>query len=350
MADSEQQDISDGLIHIYECDEQQVSALIVPTDGQIRGNLPVSIEDAESDTVYTTTITDAYGMINTTLSLSPGTYVPIIKCGNNIKNIYEGGVVCHACSLTLTSDKDILSAADNDVATLTATLTGTESGYNGPLSGREITFEVRKQSDDSLVETLTGTTNSSGIATVSYLGKGAGDLNIKAECMFVSESFVVYDYPYYSDNMQKIKNSFIVDTSVSGRTIYLSPFTFNSDVELEFKFKNTPPASWVIGFGSDGSTYNGKGAFFRLQGYNSNKNSIMWVTTSGGSTDASLNYTIDENTILKISTENIHHINWYIGSSYVAYRDTHTGTPLGLRLDVFNNIDYEIEYIKVKPL
>jgi hypothetical protein len=151
--------------------------------------------------------------------------------------------------------------------------------------------------------------------------------------------------------MQKIKNSFIVDTSVSGRTIYLSPFTFNSDVELEFKFKNSLPNSWVIGFGSDGSsTFKIKGLWFKLQNYNQNKPHAQWTTTSGSATDVTVDTTISASTVFTIKSENINKIYWYLDNVVKAYRDTSTSIPLGLRLDVFDNQDYDIEYIKVKPL
>lgn len=207
MANSEQEDILDGLVHIYECDEQHVSALIIPTDGEIREDLPVYIEDAESDTIYATTTTDTYGMTNTTFSLSPGTHTPTIKCGSNKHNIYDTSVVCHACSLTLTSDKDILSATDGDIATLTATLIGTESGYNGPLSGREVAFEIYQTSDDTFVETLTATTNSSGVATVSYSSQGIGDISIVAKVgSLVSKTYELedcLDYQVMTDNSKQ---------------------------------------------------------------------------------------------------------------------------------------------------
>jgi len=94
-------------------------------------------------------------------------------------------------TLELTSDKDILSYADNEYATLTATLNSADK------NNKEIIFEVRKQSDDSLVETLTGNTDSSGNATVYYYGQGAGDIYIKTKCMNLIQTFVVLDCSDY---------------------------------------------------------------------------------------------------------------------------------------------------------
>ena len=182
-----------------------------------------------------------------------------------------------------------------------------------------------------------------------FLGNGVGDLNIKAECRLLIQTFVVYDYPYYSDNMQKIKNTFIANTTVSGRTIYLSPFTFNSDVEIEFKLKNIPN-NWLVGFGSDGTTWNGKGLWFKLQNYNQDKASIMWVDTGGTIRDAGITSDYGTSTVFTIYSEGIHKIYWNLDGVPKAYRDTKTTVPLGLRIDIFDNQDYDIEYIKVKKL
>jgi len=89
-------------------------------------------------------------------------------------------------AIELTSDKDILSAYDEESATLTAQLMSGTTPV--AIAGETVTFEVRKTGDDSLVETLTADTNSSGVATVSYLGKGTGNLYIQS---FSSDRIIV---------------------------------------------------------------------------------------------------------------------------------------------------------------
>ena len=168
--------------------------------------------------------------------------------------------------------------------------------------------------------------------------------------MSLIQIFSVEDCLYYANSMNTVKSKFISDTSVSGRTIYVSPFTFDEDCVLTCKFKSTPPNNWLVGFGSDGTTFNLKGLIFKVQGYNSSKTSIMWADSSNVGRDASLNNTVTANTVLKITTTDLNRLNWYIDDSIVAYRDTYTGVPLGVRFDVFNNNDYDIDYIKVKPL
>jgi len=110
--------------------------------------------------------------------------------------------------IDLESDKDIISyngGTNPESATLTAQLTN--GGSPVSVSGETVSFEVRKASDDSLVETLTADTDSSGIATVSYLGKGVGNLNIKAKCNLLIQTYEVQDCRYYWDMTSNAKAS-----------------------------------------------------------------------------------------------------------------------------------------------
>jgi len=100
--------------------------------------------------------------------------------------------------MVVVCDKSILSAADGEFATVSAQLTS--GGFPVPFAGELITFEVRKQSDDSLVETLTDTTDNTGLASVEYFGKGVGDLNIQCKCRSLIETYEIEDCSYYNPN------------------------------------------------------------------------------------------------------------------------------------------------------
>ena len=131
----------------------------------------------------------------------------------------------------MVSTKDILSYADSDTATLTATVYD-DTASQLPMSGQTVTLKVNGTT------VKTDTTDSNGEISYTYSSTGAGDVTISAECGLVTETYGIEDCLYYSDNMQKIKTTFNVDTSVSGRTIYSSPFTFNPNIEMLYKFKN----------------------------------------------------------------------------------------------------------------
>ena len=69
----------------------------------------------------------------------------------------------------------------------TYTLSATVTNNNVAVNNETVCFELYKVSDGSLVDTLTGVTNSSGEVSVSYVGKDAGSLYIHVR-MFVSET------------------------------------------------------------------------------------------------------------------------------------------------------------------
>lgn len=108
-------------------------------------------------------------------------------------------------AIELTSDKDIISAYDHESATLTAQLMSGTSPAS--VAGETVTFEVRKSSDDSLVEILTADTNGSGVAEYTYNSQGVGDVTITAECMNVSEIYSIEDCYYAYLQEQAIINS-----------------------------------------------------------------------------------------------------------------------------------------------
>ena len=73
--------------------------------------------------------------------------------------------------------------------------------------------------DEGLVETLFGTTNSSGIATVSYFGKGVGDLNIKAECMLFIQTYSIQDCYRYYPTIQQSAEILLDDSNIPSEFI-----------------------------------------------------------------------------------------------------------------------------------
>ena len=144
--------------------------------------------------------------------------------------------------ISLSVDKSILSKVDNEYATLSAQLT--ISGSPASISGQAVTFEVRKSSDDSLVTTLSGDTNSSGIASVSYASQGVGDVKVQAFCgSFVTETYTVQDYlqvpSLNGDNIYQISGTTTVSNGeMGGGSAYLSlGFDNTGDWELTCKVK-----------------------------------------------------------------------------------------------------------------
>ena len=135
--------------------------------------------------------------------------------------------------ISVSSTKDILSYADGDSATISAQLT--IQGQPVSVSGESVTFEVRKVSDDSLVETLTDTTDNTGLASVEYFGEGVGDLYVKCQCRSFIETYSIkdtwkYDPNSYNSNVTvninlpsdfKIEFDVNSNSSTSSNTAYL---------------------------------------------------------------------------------------------------------------------------------
>lgn len=88
--------------------------------------------------------------------------------------------------LTLTADKSILSYADEDSCTLTAT-------YDGEtVSGKSVVFKI----GDTVLDTVI--TDSNGIATYTYDSQGVGDITFTVECMNLQETYELQDCTRYS--------------------------------------------------------------------------------------------------------------------------------------------------------
>ena len=135
--------------------------------------------------------------------------------GENIIKMQCGNIVLeHTCLLsqdvlTLTSDKDILSAADNDVATLTAKV------YGADVSGKSVVFK----NGSTVLDTVT--TDSNGEAEYEYTSQGVGDVTITAEYMLSQETYTIQDCLFY-DNMMADKTSdySYINSSKIGRLVY----------------------------------------------------------------------------------------------------------------------------------
>ena len=151
------------------------------------------------------------------------TLVPYSQNPNGVI-CYDGGVapvVIDVDSVSLVSNKSILSAYDSESTTLTATVL--DSNEDG-VEGVEVSFIKNG------VSIGTAITNANGVATKTYSANGDGDITFSASCTGVSsESINVEDCIYWNEN----------ETSVtrSGTTIY---GYWNAD-----RFSNLPPKYFV---------------------------------------------------------------------------------------------------------
>ena len=174
-------------------------------------------------------VTDSNGVFSANMGrVNVGTY--------NFDNIiiftdddYTGNTISHTIQVVepyidLTSDKSILSYADGDTATLTATV------HNKTVNGVTVTFY---DGNDNVIGT--GTTNSDGVAVCNnpYQSQGIGDVTLKAEAsvdgILVSKRYEIQDCTYADNNTY---------TSEVSKNISL-PSNFKLEFDLYPKSRST---------------------------------------------------------------------------------------------------------------
>lgn len=142
--------------------------------------------------------------------------------GNTIEHSYTGtgaGKLDLVASLMDLSNLSIVvnPSTINDTGS-TYSLSATVTDNGSAVSGEGVVFELYKVSDDSLVDTLTAVTNSSGVATVSYVGKDAGSLYIQVR-MFVSKTYSVIDGVYYDPCVTGSTASWVQNGTTGSNTL-----------------------------------------------------------------------------------------------------------------------------------
>ena len=315
-----------------------VSGTLVPTSGSVKLYENGSLKD---------TLTVSSGSFSKAITQSnEGTYsyYAVFEGSSTYSSVTSstGSIVVSdvppvpvVTSVSLTGDKSILSYADSESATLSATVLDSN---DDPMEGVSVEFFNGSTSMG------TADTNSSGVATKSYASSGVGDVSFTASVGTISsETYGLEDCLYYSDGMTKITTNWAKDTSVTGRTIYKLLTAYNTDVELTFKLQNSIPSNFIVGFGDTGGspTYWSKLVYYRSNG-------TLYAVADNSNNISLSNPSISTNTIFKFTTSNLHSITGYIDGVSKITRTTNSEHSLNLRVDDFGGLD--IEYLKVKPL
>ena len=176
---------------------------------------------------------------NLTAQGVPSTYDEgLTTLAGKILDIQGGGTFD---GISVSSTQDVLSYADGDSTVLSAQLTN--GGQAVSVSGESVTFEVRKVSDDSLVETLTDTSDNTGLASVEYFGKGTGDLYIEVSCRTLSKTY------------SNIEDCIRYDSNTYNATqLLLYPLESTFKIEYETLISTTSNNSCYISIGEDTTT------------------------------------------------------------------------------------------------
>ena len=119
-------------------------------------------------------------------------------------------------TLTLTCDKPIIQKTE------TSTVTATLQQSGSPLTGKTLNYQVKH--GNTVISSGTKTTNSSGQATISYVGTGVGDVSVEVTYgTLLQETYELEDTIAYSDcTNNSIENIIDVPSNVKNSTYEFS--------------------------------------------------------------------------------------------------------------------------------
>ena len=101
-------------------------------------------------------------------------------------------------AISLSSDKNILSYANSESCTLSAQLTDNQSSV--AIEDETVTFTIYDANDDSIITSLIGNTDSTGLADVFYSSNGIGDIYVKASVgNIISSEVYIEDCTYWNE-------------------------------------------------------------------------------------------------------------------------------------------------------
>ena len=185
-------------------------------------------EDSEN-AVQNKVITNVVNTINTTLETKLNEK-EILQLLHDYGHASDSPVT----RITLESDKDILSYADGDTATLTATAYDTND--NGVANQIVVFYKDGKVLD-------TGVTDANGEATYEYTSEGAGDITFGASVgRFFIETYEVEDCIRYDSN------------TYNATQLLLYPLESTFKIEYETLISTTSGNSCYISIGEDTTT------------------------------------------------------------------------------------------------
>lgn len=194
-----------------------------------------------NDNILCTAVTNSNGV-------AIGTVTNGISQNTTITAYFEGtdnfascqsssiNIEAHYYELGLKSNNTVIQSGD--VETLTATLTDSSEA----MENETISFKIYK--DEVLVNTVTDTTDSNGVATVSYTGAGVGDVDIVADWdnslqsnTLTIEDCILWDNAT-SDNSSNYTKTSNLSISHSTDHYILTSSTNNQMMELGSDYDN----------------------------------------------------------------------------------------------------------------
>ena len=271
------------------------------------------------------------------------------------------GVICYDSSnastpipvdsVNLVSNKSILSAYNNETATLTATVL---DGDSQPISSVSVEFF------NGSTSLGTANTNSSGVATKTYTANGSGDISVTAKCGLVTSTPVsIEDCIYYNTEENSVTRN--------GTTIY---GYWNSDrfsnlpskylVEFDMKTTSAPSSNseqrifWCPTSQWGNTSSQPSNAIFVGYAYSSgmkfNYGKRLNGTTSSSQSISAIANNWDTVKIQKVSAERCDF--YYNGTyrDYYSFTNMESYSEFALTYIMWSNTTFSIKNIKIKVI
>lgn len=226
-------------------------------------------------------------------------------------------------SVTLSTDKTILSAFDSENVNLTATVL---DNNNQPLSDISVEFFKDNTSLGSV------DTNNNGVATKIYSAIGSGELTFKAVVDNIEDELTIVDAKFYASN-----NAIDLQTTTfDNRNVAFFDYAIQYNDTVYFKF-NTKPTHCLIGIGSSSQS----GLVWE---FNTNSTKCHRNYSSGSSYSTNWLDSTSELGIKVVYNGTRARGDIYRDKVYWDYWQFNlTSTVQKLRIDKFPNDDYNIE-------
>lgn len=263
---------------------------------------------------------------------------------NKILDVPQGG---SCIQISLTSNKSILSYADSETATLTATVT--ENGT--PKSGESVQFYK-----DNVAYGNPVSTDSSGIATISYPSNGIGDVSFTASVGTISsETYTVEDCIVY-DSLTSASGKWTIPSGVSSTYSsdgWRATATAYKQIKLTDKLTNPCSVTFtIVDYSTPSSSY---------------PPVIIYQYTNGDTTPNQVLLLVDSNSSMKVLGTTVSHtpikggvyrieydstMKMYENNTLLATASNSVGLPTRFEFHVGSGSGRYVVYkdVKVKPL
>ena len=326
-----------------------VSGTLVPTSGSVK---------LYENSVLKDTLTVSSGSFSKSITQSnEGTYsyYAVFEGSSTYSSVTSstGSIVVSdvppvpvVTSVSLTGDKSILSYADSESATLSATVLDSN---DDPMSG--VTVEFFKGS----TSLGTATTNSSGVATKSYASTGSGDVSFTASVGTISSETYSIEDCYFYDSLTTDRSLF---TLVQGTaTLEYSSnglkYTGTSNTDCIHKWnRDLPDGSYTFECDVTDITSNGYSTAIGTEDAmilrNSNGYYARKISTSGDFF-VNKNHSAPLHLLIEVTGTTSKTIKYYIGDTLLG-----TGSNISRNKQFifrsYTNRMIQVKDLKVKPL